>query len=408
MNIRMIGIDHSRASLEERELFSFTKKKTAQWIRQLKASEGIRGCLLISTCNRMELWLSCTDAYDASLEALLCKEKGVELHLHNRCFVLREGMEAITHLFYLTCGMKSKIMGEDQILTQVKDALAFSREHYCTDNILETLFRMAVTAAKEVKTKVHPNRANASVIDCALEMLERKGETIKDKRCLVIGNGQMGKCAALAMKEKGAEVTITVRQYRSGVVEIPKGCSRIHYGDRYQNMDDYHVIVSATSSPNMTLNYEELSQINLKYPMILLDLAVPRDIDPNVRGIHGMTLYDIDDFAMELVAEEKSGLMKQMDDILGAYIHDFLLWQEGRYLVPSILAFGECAANDVGMRVKKTIRNAELAHEEKELLTTTVHAATNKVVSKLMFDLREHVSPAAYKECVEALKYIYE
>ena len=138
------------------------------------------------------------------------------------------------HLFYLTSGLKSQILAEDQIITQVKDALALSREAYCTDNVLEVLFRMAVTAAKKVKTQVSFSRANSSVIHQAIERLEDQGFSLQGKTCMVIGNGEMGKVTALALKEAGADVTVTVRQYRSGIVTIPQGCDRINYGERLE------------------------------------------------------------------------------------------------------------------------------------------------------------------------------
>lgn len=113
--------------------------------------------------------------------------------------------------------------GEDQILTQIKNALALSRENETTDSVLEVLFRRAVTAAKRVKTEVAFSRANGTAMDQAIYMLRHQGFLFDQAVCMVVGNGEMGKLAAQSLQQTGADVTVTIRQYRSGVVEIPQG-----------------------------------------------------------------------------------------------------------------------------------------------------------------------------------------
>lgn len=251
MSISMIGIDYSRAAVDIRAQFSFTKKNAVAAMEHLKEEPGIAGCIILSTCNRMEIWASTTEDWQGSLYEFLCREKGKEPAEYAQYFAERTEEEAVEHLFYLTSGLKSQILAEDQIITQVKDALSLSREAYCTDNVLEVLFRMAVTAAKKVKTKVIFSRGNSSVIHQAIHCLEEKGFSLFGKTCMVIGNGEMGKVAALALREAGAEVTVTVRQYRSGIVNIPKGCERINYGDRGEFLPQCDLVVSATASPTI-------------------------------------------------------------------------------------------------------------------------------------------------------------
>ena len=150
----MIGIDYKKASVDVRAQFSFTKKNTVAALENLKKEPGILGCIILSTCNRMEIWASTGEDWKGSLYEFLCREKEKDPDEFRQYFVSRKEEEAVEHLFYLTSGLKSQILAEDQIITQVKDALALSREAYCTDNVLEVLFRMAVTAAKKVKTQV--------------------------------------------------------------------------------------------------------------------------------------------------------------------------------------------------------------------------------------------------------------
>ena len=315
MSISMIGIDYSRAAVDIRAQFSFTKKNAVAAMEHLKEEPGIAGCIILSTCNRMEIWASTTEDWQGSLYEFLCREKGKEPAEYAQYFAERTEEEAVEHLFYLTSGLKSQILAEDQIITQVKDALSLSREAYCTDNVLEVLFRMAVTAAKKVKTKVIFSRGNSSVIHQAIHCLEEKGFSLFGKTCMVIGNGEMGKVAALALREAGAEVTVTVRQYRSGIVNIPKGCERINYGDRGEFLPQCDLVVSATASPNYTLTRELLETVPPVEHLVLIDLAVPRDIEPSAGELSGITLYDIDSFKIDAVSPKLQQSLEKAGEI---------------------------------------------------------------------------------------------
>lgn len=403
----MLGIDHNKASIVEREVFSFTKKMEADVLVKLKKIEGINGCVIISTCNRMELWVSDLEEFDGSIYELLCTMKNVDSNQYRECFVERSGYDAIEHLFYLTCGLKSKIIGEDQILTQVKEALEISRKSYCTDKVLETLFRIAVTSAKQIKTDVRFSVANSSIIHHVVRELKSSNYIVQEKKCLVIGNGKMGKIAATKLKEEGAEVTVTVRQYRSGIIEIPLGCNRINYGDRFNHIVDYDIIVSATASPNMTLMYEQLAQMEFRKPILFIDLAVPRDIDPKIRNIKNVTLFDIDHFQVEILSEETKAQLHQIEEILRIKIAEFISWYECKDIIPIVQTVSENAAIDVGLRTDKTIKKLGLSSVDNELLSATIHSATNKVVCKLMFIIRDNVSSVTFQECMEAFKDAY-
>ena len=135
-------------------------------------------------------------------------------------------------------------------------------------------------------------------MDQAIEMLKERKFPLSDARCMVIGNGEMGKLAAQSLKRTGADVTVTVRQYRSGVVTIPMGCSRINYGERLNFLPGCDLVVSATASPNYTLTKEQVEQLSLKKQIVFIDLAVPRDMEPGLSEIEGVELYTIDDFKL--------------------------------------------------------------------------------------------------------------
>lgn len=407
MSIRMVGIDHSRASVDVRAWFSFTKKSAAAGMERLKEKEGINGVIILSTCNRMELWASVDETWSGSLVEELCLLKELDPTEFAEYFTVREEREAAEHLFYLACGLKSRILAEDQIITQIKDALSWSREHFCTDNVLEVLFRKAVTAAKKVKTQIVFSHANTTAMDSAVAMLHDRGFSLKGRKCMVIGNGEMGRLAALTLIKAGADVTVTVRQYRSGMVSIPLGCSRINYGDRMEYLPSCDLVVSATASPNYTLRREEFEGVCLDHPLILIDLAVPRDIDPQLKELEQIEMYNIDDFRLTGLEGQEEAL-KGASCILEEELEEFFSWYSGRDLIPRIQEIQKDAAQDLELRLGKIIRKLPLEADEQEKLKQNIRSAAQKVVNKMMFGLRDVMDQEAFLECVEGLEKLYE
>lgn len=406
MSVQMLEISHIKASVDVRSVFSFTKKQAVSSMIEINKKTGVKGVVIISTCNRMELWASIEDDKSVSLFDLLEEIKQIDISLYKQYFVQRFESEAAIHLFRLACGLESQILGEDQIITQVKEALSLSRENFCTDNVLETLFRMAITAAKKVKTKVYFNRANYSVIHKVIETLQEKGYNIKQKNVMVIGNGQMGKLASLALKEAGANVTVTIRQYKSGIVEIPKDCNRIDYGKRMEHFKFCDLVVSATSSPNYTLKQQDISKINLSHKMILIDLAVPRDIEPEIANINNIELYDLDSFKVDIQSEQTKKSILEADEILKQQLEEFLAWYQCRDIIPKIQHIKENTITDLETHMQKLTKNISI--EEKEILNSAVEYAAEKVINKMLFGLRDIVNQDVFRTCIEALEKLYK
>lgn len=404
----MIGIDHGRAPVDIRALFAFTKKNAGEAMEQLKEKAGIYGCVILSTCNRLEIWASHEEEKELSLYQCLCELKGIEDSSYEDYFITRKDREAVSHLFHLAGGLKSQILGEDQILTQIKEALNFAREHFASDSVLEVLFRMAATVGKRIKTEAPLAHGNPSVIHQALSTLKEQGYEARGKTCMVIGNGEMGKVAAQTLRENGGDVTVTVRQYRSGIVEIPAGCKRIHYGERMEYLPQCDLVVSATASPNFTLKAEDFAQLTLERPLILLDLAVPRDIDPALSEIEGITLYDMDSFHSAGASPEQKKSIEKADRIVQEQLEEFYQWLEGRDVIPRIQEIRDDAVEDLNLRIEKILKKTPMEQEDRQKLLEAVDTAAGKVVNKLIFGLRDCLNQETFLECVAGLEKLYE
>ena len=402
----MCGIDHKKADLDERSRFSFTSKRTEAAYEAFMQEPLIGGCVLISTCNRTEFWIHTRGHDYISPTELLCGYLGVPGKSCRDVFLERRCSEAIDHLFRLTAGLESKIIGEGQILTQVGDAIAFARSCYASDNTLEVLFRKAVTAGKRVRTETDLSTADRSVIHTALEKLAEEGFSPEGRNCLVIGNGMMGRLSAGVLLEKGALVTMTVRKYHKGIVEIPHGCSTIDYEDRYSIIPGQDLIVSATASPNFTLTADCLSELSAAHELMIIDLAVPRDVEPAAKEIAGIRLYDIDSFQIDMQSDRFKMNLDKAERIIEEVKADFYAWREARDMMPVLTKLKKKAGEDVTLRMSPYLKHIPLDPEEKDVLKNEISGASERTVNHLLFTLKSHMSDGAFREMIDAMETI--
>ncbi|MGI5958470.1 MAG: glutamyl-tRNA reductase [Massiliimalia sp.] len=400
MEIRMAGIDHSKAGLEYREIFSFTKSALAAALKQIKSEYPSMGCVILSTCNRTEIWLS---GGEVSPLELLCRVKQVESGQYQEYFRCREGEEAVHYLMELACGLKSQIFGEDQILTQIKDAIAFARECKSADTVLEILFRDAVTAAKKVKSSVRLTAVNRSMAVGTIELLEQKMGSLRGKQCMVIGNGEMGRLAASALVEQGCHVVMTLRQYKTRDAVIPAGCRVVDYEERIQKLPQMDIVLSATLSPHYTVKQEDLENVELAHKVVLVDLAVPRDIDPKLKQHPMLQVYDVDSLGGSLRQEDLAQIEKAKE-LLREYETEFENWYYFREWIPMVQKIGKQTAEDVVWRSQKQIKKLPLTGEETGKLAGSIGASTQKSVSKLLYGLREYLDKDQFESCMRALE----
>ncbi|MEF9952869.1 MAG: glutamyl-tRNA reductase [Clostridium sp.] len=295
MNINMIGIDHNLAPVNIREKVALTKTKLINSLKNIKKNYILSGLVIISTCNRSEIWFS---GYGdlSEIEDIVSREFNVSRDFVNRYFVKRSGREAIEHIFSLSSGVESRIIGEDQIITQVRQSADLAREYKTIDSTLEKLFRLSVTAGKRVKTNIRLQRASSSIGESVIQSINNEFNRVCS--CLVIGNGEIGKTCAKALINNGHRVYMTTRRYKNGESSLIEGAIAIDYEDRYKYINQ-DVIVSGTLSPHYTLTLDRILQEMNNEKRVFIDLAMPRDIDPLINGIKDIKLYDIDSLSVD-------------------------------------------------------------------------------------------------------------
>lgn len=390
MKLCMAGIDAS-APFEEREKLSLVRGQVQAMLPRIAEQTGC-AAVLLATCSRTELYLHAEGerALPDPAEAL-CRAAGVAAS----AFVTRrEGADAVRHLMHVAAGMQSQIFGDDQIVSQVKDAVALAREAKTTDAVLDTLFRRAVTAGKRVRTETRLTGVPASAAEVGVRRAERFFGSLAGRRAVVIGNGEMGRLAARALVRVGSEVTVTLRTYRHGETLVPQGCGTVPYDRRLDAIEGADLVVSATTSPHFTLTAVQMQTL-LCPPRLLLDLAMPRDIESTAAGAQ-TALFNLDDLGDLGDADDTS--RETAECILDEETREFFAWLNYRAALPLIAKIKSAAIERV-----RHMRDYDALAAEGDA-ETLAELAVSRAVELVLGGMKEKVNVQSMKDCLEHIR----
>lgn len=390
MKLCMAGIDAS-APFEEREKLSLVRGQVQAMLPRIAEQTGC-AAVLLATCSRTELYLHAEGerALPDPAEAL-CRAAGVAAS----AFVTRrEGADAVRHLMHVAAGMQSQIFGDDQIVSQVKDAVALAREAKTTDAVLDTLFRRAVTAGKRVRTETRLTGVPASAAEVGVRRAERFFGSLAGRRAVVIGNGEMGRLAARALVRAGSEVTVTLRTYRHGETLVPQGCGTVPYDRRLDAIEGADLVVSATTSPHFTLTAAQMQTL-LCPPRLLLDLAMPRDIESTAARAQ-TALFNLDDLGDLGDADDTS--RETAECILDEETREFFAWLNYRAALPLIAKIKSAAIERV-----RHMRDYDALSAEGDA-ETLAELAVSRAVELVLGGMKEKVNVQSMKDCLEHIR----
>lgn len=390
MKLCMAGIDAS-APFEEREKLSLVRGQVQAMLPRIAEQTGC-AAVLLATCSRTELYLHAEGERALPDPAeVLCRAAGVAAS----AFVTRrEGADAVRHLMHVAAGMQSQIFGDDQIVSQVKDAVALAREAKTTDAVLDTLFRRAVTAGKRVRTETRLTGVPASAAEVGVRRAERFFGSLAGRRAVVIGNGEMGRLAARALVRAGSEVTVTLRTYRHGETLVPQGCGTVPYDRRLDAIEGADLVVSATTSPHFTLTAAQMQTL-LCPPRLLLDLAMPRDIESTAAGAQ-TALFNLDDLGDLGDADDTS--RETAECILDEETREFFAWLNYRAALPLIAKIKSAAIERV-----RHMRDYDALAAEGDA-ETLAELAVSRAVELVLGGMKEKVNVQSMKDCLEHIR----
>lgn len=308
----VLSISHRQAPVEIRKQFSFDREQTRRFLSRMKEEPGVWGSVLVSTCNRTEVYFSGERKAVDAVQELLAGEKAADIRLLRRFFRIYQGQKAAEHLFRVTGGLDSMVLGEDEILGQIRTAYNTAREEQSADYYINALFQRALKSAKRIKTETCLSKSSVSIatLSAAQAVQFREGE----KKVLLLGaTGQMGSLIAKNLSgRKDIRLFAAVRRRCPAV--LMENAAQIAYGERYSYIDQADIVISATASPHYTITYKACrAAVKTQKHRLFLDIAVPNDIDPDIALLEGAQLRNIDYFqeiANEHMSQKEEGLLQ--------------------------------------------------------------------------------------------------
>jgi glutamyl-tRNA reductase len=301
MNLYCIGIDHRSMSVDIREQLSFAGEDLVLMLDFFSLHKSFEEMVILSTCNRVEFYFaSRLPASRAHKELQASVEDFLEIsHSGLDHSYTHSNLEALSHLFEVCTGLHSMVIGETEILGQAKTAYQIAKDAHCCGPILNRTFQTAFSAAKEARTSTNIGRGNVSVASVAVHTAERLVGNLWDKKVLVLGAGEVGEEVTKALAEKGVKQVLCAsrRSERSLNLACHYGMQSVEWGQWKNLLCEMDIIVASTTAPDPILCKKDLLPFSHRLeqrPLFILDLAVPRDIDPEVGQLSGVCLFNVD------------------------------------------------------------------------------------------------------------------
>jgi glutamyl-tRNA reductase len=412
VTLLVLGLSHKTAPVEQREKAALSEKGTRALLRTLMEDGAVAEAVALSTCNRTEVYVAAADphlAEDAVADAIVRHSKMSPDELACARYVLRED-RAAAQLFRVASSLDSMVVGESEIQGQVRNAWELGREEGSSGPVLNQLFRQALEVGKSVRTQTRIGSGSASVPAVALDLAADVLSDLPASRVLLIGAGRMAEATAMALIQHGVREVVVVNRTVGTARELAgrvggRGVGFDMLADELAGAD---IVISSTDAPHAIVRERDLAPVmaaRTDRPMVIVDISVPRDVDPAVAGIPGVALFDIDDLervveanlnGRRLEAERGEGY------VIGA-VQGFASWRRGLTAAPAITSLRARA---------EEIRQNELERLDgswehlSEADRARVEALTRGIVNKLLHEPTVRVRAAAEDGDGEALRHL--
>ena len=395
LNIR---VDHKIADINSMEAIS---KDIDEIFQELQEKYSIGEYIEISTCNRKEYYIN--NDYISTDDELLSHE--------NQSIIIEYGESAVMHLLRMTSGLESMIVGEDQILGQVKDAkYNADKNHHC-GRALDAVFTKAIHVGQVVRNKTNINKGSVSIGSAAIDLAEKHLGSLDDKSVLVIGAGKMGRLVAKALAEKDLNAIFVANRTFYVAVELAKdlGGEAILFNDLEKYLATADLVISATSAPHPIITKDRLSDIPRDYEsLMMVDIANPRDILDDVSEM-GVKLFNIDD--LREIADENTRLrIKEFGEAENIINDEFILLKESFKIMEVDDILGNLRAYMEDIRERET-QKASVKLSYIDGSAKVLDNLTNSIVNKIFYDISKNLKKAAKeenKDIIEAAQYIFD
>ena len=392
MHIIVVGLNFRTAPVEVRERFAFAEQELPRAIEMLKQTPSIMECVIVATCNRTELY-AVVDRHVLCghyIRHFMEQWFGMPRQVFTKYLYMYEDEAAIRHLFRVACGLDSMIIGETQILGQVRDAFLLAQRERATGTLFNMLFKQAVTVGKRAHTETSIGESAVSVSYAAVELGKRIFGGFGGKTALIVGAGKMGELTAKHLNASGIKRVLVANRTHERAVEFAErlGGEPLRLDEAAARLADADVVISSTGSREYVLTKAQVEQamrLRPSRPLFMIDIAVPRDLDPAIADVPNVFLYDIDDLEgiVESNLEQRRREAARIETMIAEELEAFLNWYKTLGVVPLIRALQEKASR-IHEETMQSLMNKlpDLTEHERKV----IRKLTKSIVNRMMHD----------------------
>ena len=397
MSIILLGLNHKSAPVEVREKISLSKPRIKANTDIIKNMASIDGMAVLSTCNRTEFYFSSTKHKKAidEVESWISDYSGIAVDEMAQYLYIFEDVKAVRHLYEVVGGLDSMILGESQIQGQVQEAYNLALECGFSNSIINTLFMNALSVGKRVRTETYIDRQPVSISSAAVDLAKSELGTLEGKTVLILGAGETSELAARHLVSNGiSSVIVANRTYeRAKIMANEFGGSAAKLSEFLNYIQDADIIISCTSSPRYVVEKAEIAPYvaQKKSPLLFIDIAVPRDIEPAVAELDNVHLYDIDDLQNQVQQnlESRKNEAVKAQKIIEQEVSNFFYWLDTLAVVPTIIRLRSQAERIKKEEVERALNRIEnVTEREKRIVEQLAHSIVSRLMHKPIVNLK--------------------
>jgi len=417
VHITVVGLSHKTAPVEIREKLTFSVQEQGKILRQLISCKNVAEGVILSTCNRTEVYAVVSDFNRGKDEIMsflsdICALDKSELLNY---LYFKDQESAIHHLFEVSSSLDSMVVGEAQILGQVKEAYQSSFENQATSVVLNRLFREAISVGKRVRTETGIGENAVSISYAAVQLAKKVFEDLKGHTALVIGAGEMSELTAQHLLANGVSAVLVANRTHERAVELAKRFKgkAIKFDDCQDFLKDADIVISSTGAPHYVIHSDIVLKAMRKRrnkPIFFIDIAVPRDVEPEVGDIYNVFLYDIDDLQLVVDANlaEREKEASKAGNIINKEVDKFLSWISSLEVVPTISDLRREAEEIRIVETEKVLaKMSHLSPSDRDLINVLTNGIVNKVLHKPTVGLKESADKKDGYIYIETLRCLF-
>ena len=418
MNIAVVGLSHKTAPVEIREKLSIQEAKLEEALNHLRGYPHIEEVAIISTCNRLEIYAVVTETEKGVIEItqFLAEIGHIPLsHLRRYLFTLLH-QDAVRHLMRVAAGLESLVLGEGQILAQVRNTHKLGQKYQAVGRLLDRLFKQAITAGRRVRTETSIGTGAVSISSAAVELVHTKVDLTQQK-VAIMWAGKMSCLLVRHLLAKGAtDITIVNRSHRRSeelAAQFPQATLTLALlPEMFNIVAQSDIVFTSTSATEPILNYANLSSsLKTEKSVMLVDISVPRNVDADVQNLPQVTAYNVDDLKAVVAQNQASRrkMAQEAEGLLEEEVEAFELWWRSLETVPTISSLRNKVEDIREQELEKALSRlgAEFAEKHQEVIEALTRGIVNKILHEPMVQLRAQQDIEARKQCLQSLKMLF-